>query len=166
LKSNAKTGERIYTLLNRQTGVFRIKVEQAELNRAQSSVPTVPVSKLWRTIRGFILWSYERGTVQYDVMVTLILLFVFFSPRLINFKDRPVDRNPQPTGVVVSPDGQGGLLYQVDAKAIQPGKDDAVRQQLLRVIEPISGEVTISRYQAISDKRGHVTAYKVWVDRQ
>lgn len=126
----------------------------------------MPVRKLWRTIRGFILWSYERGTVQYDVMVTLILLFVFFSPRLINFKDHPVERNPQPTGVVVYPDGQGGLLYQVDAKAIQPGKDEAVRTQLLRVIEPISGEISISRYEPVTDKKGHLTAYKVWVDRQ
>ena len=39
--------------------------------------PAVPMSKIWRTIRDFILWSYERGTLQYDVMVTLILLFVF-----------------------------------------------------------------------------------------
>ena len=136
------------------------------MDRAQTSVPTVPVSKLWRTIRGFILWSYERGTVQYDVMVTLILLFVFLSPRIINFNDRPVERNPQATAIVVYPDGQGGLLYQVDAKAIQPGKDEAVRTQLVRVIEPISGEIKISRYEPVTDKKGHVSAYKVWVDRQ
>lgn len=129
-------------------------------------MPTVPVTKLWRTIRGFILWSHDRGTVQYDVMVTLILLFVFFSPRLINFNDRPVERNPQPTGVVVYPDGQGGLLYQVDAKAIRSGNDEAVLRQLLRVIEPISGDITILRYEPVTDKKGHVTAYKVWVDRQ
>ena len=129
-------------------------------------MPTVPVRKLWRTIRGFILWSHERGTVQYDVMVTLILLFVFFSPRLINFKDRPVERNPQPTAIVVYPDGEGGLLYQVDAKAIQPGPDEVLRTQLVRVIEPISGAISISRYQPVTDKKGHVTAYKVWVDRQ
>ena len=59
----------------------------------------------WRTIRGFILWSHERGTIQYDVMVTLILLFVFFSPRLIDFNDRPVARNPHATGVVVYGNG-------------------------------------------------------------
>ena len=27
----------------------------------------VPMTEIWRTIRGYILWSYERGTIQYDV---------------------------------------------------------------------------------------------------
>ena len=120
---------------------------------------------IWRTIRSFILWSHERGSVQYDVMVTLILLFVFFSPRLINYNDRPVDRNPQATGVVVYPDGAGGLVYQVDAKNIAAGSVTEVRAQLLRVIEPISGEVSISKVEPITDRRGHVTGYTVRVER-
>jgi hypothetical protein len=136
------------------------------LNQTETQAPSVPVASVWRTIRGFILWSHERGTVQYDVMVTLILLFVFFSPRVINFNDRPVERNPGSTGVVVSPDGNGGLVYQVDAKAVQGGSDSAVRAQLLRVIEPISGEVNIIRYEAQTDRKGHVLAYKVWAEKQ
>ena len=121
---------------------------------------------MWRTIRGFILWSHERGTIQYDVMVTLILLFVFFSPKVIKFNDTPVERNPHSTGVVVYPDGKGGLVYEVDAKAVQPGDDLVVQAQLLRVIEPISGETSISRYEAVTDKKGKVVSYKVWVFRQ
>ena len=121
---------------------------------------------VWRTIRGFILWSHERGSIQYDVMVTLILLFVFFSPKLINFNDKPVERNPHATGLVVYPDGQGGLVYEIDSKAVQPGKDSAIQGQLLRVIEPISGETSISRYEAVTDKKGKVLSYKVWVNRQ
>ena len=136
-----------------------------QLNQAETQAPTVPAS-VWRTVRGFILWSHERGTVQYDVMVTLILLFVFFSPRVINFNDRPVERNPGSTGVVVSPDGNGGLVYQVDAKAVQGGSDSAVRTQLLRVIEPISGEVTITHYEPQTDRKGHVLAYKVWAEKR
>ena len=61
---------------------------------------------IWRTIRGYILWSYERGSLHYDIMVTLILLFIFVSPHFINFKDKPVERNPHLTGVVVFP-GEG-----------------------------------------------------------
>lgn len=124
------------------------------------------LSSVWRTLRGFVLWSHERGSVQYDVMVTLILLFVFLTPLRINFKDRPVERNPHSTSVVVDSDAAGGLVYQVDAKAV-PSKDDAaIRNQLLRVIEPISGEVSISRYQQVTDKQGRVIAYRVWASRQ
>jgi hypothetical protein len=126
----------------------------------------VPVGTVWRTIRGFVLWSFDRGSVQYDVMVTLILLFVFLSPRLINFNDRPVERNPHATGVVVYPDGSGGLVYQVDAKAVQPASQSGVQAQLVRVIEPISGGISITRYESVTDRKGHVVAYKVWVERQ
>ena len=136
------------------------------MTETETLTPEVPVRSIWRTIRGFILWSPERGTVQYDVMVTLILLFVFLSPRVIDFNDRPVERNPHSTGVVVFPDGSGGLVYQVDAKAIQGDNEAAVRTQLLRVIEPVSGGVIITRYEPVPDSRGHITAYKVWVERQ
>ena len=31
--------------------------------------------------RGLLIWSYERGTLQYDVICGLILAFIFFVPR-------------------------------------------------------------------------------------
>ena len=140
-----------------------IKADPIQLSQSESSARSLSVSKLWRTIRGFILWSYERGSVQYDVMVTIILLFVFLSPRFINFNDRPIG-NPLSTGVVVYPDGSGGFVYQVDAKAV-PGTSEAVHDRLLRIIEPISGEVTITKYETVTDRKGHVIAYKVWAQR-
>jgi hypothetical protein len=140
-------------------------LERAEPNPTVVTAPTVPVSGIGRTIRNYVLWSYERGTIHYDVMVTLILLFVFFSPKLINFKDKPVERNPQRTGVMVIPDGQGGLIYQVDAAAIAGNNDGAIRNQLLQIIEPISGEVSISNYEAVRDRSGRILSYKVFVQR-
>ena len=136
------------------------------MNETETLTPEVPVRSIWRTIRGFILWRHERGSVQYDFMVTIILLFVFLSPRLINFNDRPVERNPGATGVVVYPDGSGGFVYQVDAKAVQAGDDAAIRAQLLRVIEPVSGSVSIDRYETVKDRKGNITAYKVWAGRE
>ena len=38
-----------------------------------------------RTIRRYILWTYDRGTVHYDIMVTLILVFIFASPLYIKY---------------------------------------------------------------------------------
>ena len=125
------------------------------------------MSAIWRTIRGYILWSYERGSLHYDVMVTLILLFVFVSPHFINFKDKPVERNPHPTGVVVIPDPQGGgLVYQIEASAVRSAPGADVGQQLERIIEPISGAVTITRYEAVKGASGKVQSYKVWVEKE
>lgn len=136
-----------------------------ELKTAEPQAPPGQANPVWRSIKGFVFWSYERGTVQYDVMVTLILIFVFFSPLVISFNDRPVERNPYATGVLVYPDGKGEFIYKVDAKAVSGNDDSTVRAALLQVIEPISGSVHISRYEAVTDGKGRVTAYKVWVQR-
>ena len=130
-----------------------------------TGVPTLPMKTLWRTIRGYILWSYERGTLHYDVMVTLILLFVFLSPHLINFKDKPIERVPHQTGVLIQPDAQGGFIYQIDASAIS-GKGGSTNDQLLRIIEPISGAVAISKVEEVRDRSGKLESYKVWVEKE
>jgi hypothetical protein len=125
-----------------------------------------PMGAIWRTIRGYILWSYERGSLHYDIMVTLILLFVFVSPRLINFKDKPVERNPHLTGVVIIPGEKGGLIYQIQASAVNTTPGGDVRRQLEQIIEPISGAVSITKVDTLKDSSGHVLSYKVWVEKE
>jgi len=124
------------------------------------------MNAIWRTIRGYILWQYERGTLHYDIMVTLILIFIFLSPRVINFNDKPIARNPHPTEVVVTADAEGHLLYQVAASAVSAGDEQSVRDQLLHVIEPISGAVSIVSYEAVSDNKGKIQSYKVLARRE
>lgn len=38
-------------------------------------------SRLFRLVKSVIFWEYERGTWQYDLLATLIILLLFFSPR-------------------------------------------------------------------------------------
>ena len=123
------------------------------------------MSAILRTIRNYVFWSYERGTFHYDIIVVLIVLFVLFSPRLINYNDKPVERVPHQTGVIVAPDGAGGFIYQVPAAAVPGSSPEDIETALLRVIEPIAGEVTIDRYEAVRDRAGKVESYKVWVRR-
>ena len=139
-------------------------MQRAELTTAAPSA-SLPMNAIWRTIRGYILWQYERGTLHYDIMVTLILIFILFSPRVINFNDKPIARNPHPTEVVVTADAEGRLVYQVAASAVAPGDDNSVRDQLLRIIEPISGAVSIVSYEPVSDGKGKVQSYKVLAKR-
>ena len=139
-------------------------MQRAELTSAAPSAP-LPMNAIWRTIRGYILWQYERGTLHYDIMVTLIILFVLFSPRVINFNDKPIARNAHPTEVVVSADVEGHLFYQVAASAITPGDDSNEREQLLRIIEPISGAVSIVSYDTVADGKGKVQSYRVVAKR-
>jgi hypothetical protein len=142
-----------------------LDLQSVDLSTIAAGAPSLPMNGVWRTIRSYILWQHERGTLHYDIMVTLILIFVFFSPRVINFNDKPVPRDPHLTDVVVTPDAQGNLVYQISASAITPGDDQSVRSQLLRIIQPISGEVTIVNCEPVGDGKGHVLTYKVLVKR-
>jgi hypothetical protein len=127
---------------------------------------TSSMGAIWRTIRGYILWSYERGSLHYDIMVTLILLFVFVSPHFLNYKDKPVERNPHLTGVVVIPGEKGELIYQIQASAVNSTQAGDVRRQLEQIIEPISGAVGITKYETLNDASGHPQSYKVWVVKE
>ena len=122
------------------------------------------MSNFGQTLKGYFWWTHPRGSVPYDVMVSLILAFIFLAPIWINFRDKPVERPPRQTEVVVQQQGDG-LLYTVDAAAVKAGNDGETRESLLRIIEPVSGEVTIDRYESVRDKDGHLTVYKIWAHR-
>ena len=123
------------------------------------------MGRLWQTVKGYIFWTYERGSFHYDVMVTIILLFIFLTPRSV-FRDKPVGHNPHQTEVVVQPDGPKGFIYEVDASAVAGGSDAAIRESLLSVIEPIANQsVEITSYEPIRDRKGKITAYRVRVQR-
>ena len=43
---------------------------------------------MWTGIKRFVFWDHARGSLQYDLMVLLILAFIFLTPRDL-FKDQP-----------------------------------------------------------------------------
>jgi hypothetical protein len=127
-----------------------------------------------KTLRSYFWWTYERGSFHYDIMVTLILLFLFLSPRFLDFKDRPVETVAlHSSEVLVKEAGQSNgsprFIYQIRADmpgGPQPGmSDDNLRAAMLRVVEPISGEVTIERYEPVYDVNKKIVAYNAWVVR-
>ena len=122
----------------------------------------------------YFWWSYERGSLHYDVMVTLILLFMFVSPHFIDFKDRPVETVALNSSDVLvraqgTSNGSSRFLYQI--RADQPGgpqasqSDEDRRAAILRTVEPISGAVTIERDEPVLDSHGKVVAYNAWAVR-
>jgi hypothetical protein len=130
-------------------------------------------SSVGRLLRGYLFWTYERGSIHYDVMVTLILIFMFVSPWLINFNDRPVETVAlHASEVLVKEAGTVGdnsrFVFQIRAddlgKATQ-GSDAELKAAILRAVEPISGEVTLEQYKPVKDAQGRIIAYDAWVVR-
>src|SRR6476469_10114489 len=120
------------------------------------------MSRIGRTLKGYLFWTYDRGSFHYDVMVTLILAFIFIAHHYIDFKDKPAISKQHPNEIVASADGK---TYQVDASAVDAQDEGMVRANFQRVLRPITGPVTVERVEQVRDSSGHVVAYRGWVRR-
>jgi len=69
-------------------------------------------------MKRFIFWDYPRASFPYDVMVALILAFIFLTPPDL-FRDRP-----RATEVAMLPGG----IYMIGPEALA-GKSDAEQRQ-------------------------------------
>ncbi len=122
-----------------------------------------------KILRSYFFWTYERGSFHYDVMVTLILLFLFVSPRFIDFKDKPVPEIPlQQSEVLVKAANSASegseFVYEIRVDDLHGAKTDTeIRDALLKVVEPIAGGVTLESYSPVTDTKGHVVAYDATV---
>jgi len=127
---------------------------------------------MMKLLNSYIFWSYERGSIQYDVMVTAILVFIFVGPHFIDFKDRPVTTVPLHSSEVLiksnskAPNGDVLFTYEIRAEDLSDTSTDAARRQsLMRVIEPIAGEVSFVSDQPVLDTKGKIVAYDATVSR-
>ena len=126
-----------------------------------------------KLLRSYFFWTYERGSFHYDVMVTLILLFLFLSPRFIDFKDRPVTIVPlQHSEVLVKAQGVSSdndaaqFTYEIRVDDLHGARTDSeIKTAILNVVEPIAGEVTLQKYTPVFDTKGNVVAYDATVLR-
>ncbi len=123
------------------------------------------MSRVWRTIKGYIFWTYERGSFHYDVMVTLVLVFIFVAPRFINFKDQPAEHLAHPTRILFTEEGNR-LVYEVDASVVDAQDEAMVRRNLLRIIQPISGKVSIVTVEPLRNPSRQIVAYRAVVTKE
>ena len=66
-------------------------------------------------LKRFILWDYPRGGWQYDVMVGIILAFIFLTPREW-FRDQA--RIPKASSIAMLPTENGSSMFFVDAQLL------------------------------------------------
>jgi hypothetical protein len=123
------------------------------------------------TLRRYIFWTYERGSFHYDVMVTVILLFIFVSPHYIDFNAKPVTVTPLEHSQVLvkeqgSSNGVARFVYEIRVDDLHGASTDAeLRTAITEVIEPIGGNVTLQSYAPVQDTKGHIVAYEATVIR-
>ena len=94
-----------------------------------------------RAIGRFLFWDHKRGTWQYDVMVGVILCFIFLMPRDI-FRDQP-----KAPGIVML---HGGVWIETQKLANVPDAQLVARATAI-VNERYKTHVTITSVEPIYD---------------
>jgi hypothetical protein len=121
-----------------------------------------------KILKSYFFWTYPRGCFHYDVMVTLILLFIFITPHLWDYGEKASAVTKPPHPMQVDTNGGHGLIITVQASDVNvtPGATDKVTKKALRkAIEPDIGDaVFVERWERVTDAQGHA-AWRVWAHR-
>jgi len=109
-------------------------------------------------MKRFLLWSFERGSVQYDVICVVILTFIFLTPPAV-FDDRPDFMRFRSDQVIRrTSDDNGHTVFTVKA-------EDGVQQAVERVKGMMDGPFHVSRTEPVYSTTGAIVAYSIWVER-
>jgi len=111
-------------------------------------------------LKRFIFWEYTRGSWQYDVIVGVILAFLFLTPRDW-FRDQP--RIPQASDISSLPSEHGTHQYFVDREALAGVADDQHVATLTRLLQVRAGNprLTVTRMEPVVDSEGELHGYIV-----
>lgn len=117
---------------------------------------------MWKFFKSYFWWDHPRGSFHYDVMVTLILAFIFISPRYINFRDQPAAPSMHPTKVGSA---GGETEYLISAAEINAKSALSIDEAaaIAGALKPFSGNATVDRYDPLRDSDGNIAAYRVFV---
>ncbi len=121
-----------------------------------------------RILKSYFYWTYPRGNFHYDVMVTLILLFIFVTPQLWNYGAKPVVAQGPAHPMQVTANGARGVIVSVQSAdvIVPPGaSDNDVKKLLRQAIEPVTGDaVFVEHWETARDQQGNLI-WKVWAHR-
>ena len=125
--------------------------------------------KIWRFIVRLVFWSYERGSLPYDVMVIVILLFVLLTPRGW-YHDQPklaVRAAPNQIRLVGVDPASQTEIFRVDAALLDPAHrapqfEQETHALLSRNVSSLRGQVFhVVQIQPVHAEDGTIICYDV-----
>ncbi len=111
-------------------------------------------------VKRFILWDYPRGSVPYDIMVGLILAFVFLTPRSL-FRDQPKGNE-----VVMLPEHAGVSAFYVAPGLLTPFTEQEMRNRAQELIRQQSGgkQLRLVRLEPIFNSEEEIQGYMAYAE--
>lgn len=119
------------------------------------------LGRVWTKIRPAIFFDYGRGSWQYDIIVVLILAFIFLSPRTM-FNDRPSE--PLIREVETAPEGV--VVYWIDPGAQDRANPEAAGPRLRELLRRQTGHgLTVLKAEPARDQAGNIQGFLVYAER-
>jgi hypothetical protein len=117
-------------------------------------------------MKRYLLWAFERGSTQYDVICAVIVAFIFLTPATV-FDDRPDFMRLQGNDPVRrARDDNGKPVYTVKVDMPLFASEDAWRQSAEeRLNQAVDAPFTVSKAVPIIDAIGRTRAYAFWIER-
>jgi hypothetical protein len=116
-------------------------------------------------MKQFLLWSFDRGSLHYDVMCGLILAFIFIIPHEA-FNDRPEYMQVSGERVHRTEDKNGNTIYTVKLEMPVFFDGSEPRSSATKLLEKVLAEpVKPSKHQPIYDWTDRLIAYAIWIER-
>ncbi len=109
-------------------------------------------------LKRFILWDYPRASWQYDVMVGIILAFIFLIPRDW-FADQP--RIPDASEITTLPGEHGHPQFFVSEKLLADTPEDQRASKLTHLLQVRrhSHSLVVTRVEPILNSEGELEGY-------
>jgi hypothetical protein len=109
-------------------------------------------------LKRFILWDFPRGGWQYDVVVGIILAFIFLTPRAW-FGDQPRIAKASSIAMISSENGVSTFFVEASLVAgIPEGQRMAKMNDLLR-IRTGNSRLSVTRVEPVRDSEGDLQGY-------
>jgi hypothetical protein len=109
-------------------------------------------------LKRFILWDFPRASWQYDVMVGIILAFIFLTPRDW-FRDQP--RIPNASSIAMLPSENGSLVFFVDRELLAGIPENQLVERLTQVLRTRTSNhrLAVTRVEPILNSEGELQGY-------
>lgn len=109
-------------------------------------------------LKRFILWDYPRASWQYDVIVGVILAFIFLTPRDW-FRDQPRIANASSIAMISSGNGVSAFFIQADLVVGVSEEQRSAKLNELLQIKTGDKRLTVTRIEPVRNSEGDLQGY-------
>jgi hypothetical protein len=109
-------------------------------------------------LKRLIFWEFPRGGWQYDVVVGIILAFIFLTPRAW-FGDEPRIAKASPIAEISSENGVS--TFYIDAELLGGIADDQLKSKLGELLSKRTGgkQLSVTEFEPVKNSEGQTQGY-------